>query len=353
MLSIDKKIFDDESDIKNRMLEYGKLFDELHIIVYTHRGFNNLKIAPNIFIYPTNSIGKLFYICDATKLGKQIIHNSKFQIHNSIITCQDPFETGFVGWTIARKFKIKLQLQVHTDFLSPYFVKNSILNILRTTIAKFLLPKADCVRVVSKRIAESLKNIVQDSKIQLLPIFIDIEKIRNVSITVDLRKKYPQFENIILMISRLEKEKNIPLAISAMKDVVKKYPKTGLVIVGDGSKRKTLKSQDSIIFDGWQNKKTIYSYYKTADLLLVTSDYEGYGMAIIEALASGLYVLSTDAGIAFEAGAQITERDSVALNIVKYIESGRKTGDLKNYPYENKQEYLERFKQSFICKKKK
>ncbi len=118
-------------------------------------------------------------------------------------------------------------------------------------------------------------------------------------------------------------------------------------------KKNKLKLDDNVVLDGWQNKETIYSYYKTADLLLVTSDYEGYGMTIIEALASGLPVLSTDVGIAREAGAKITERDSIALNIVKYIENGPKTAELENYPYENKQEYLERFKQSFICKKKK
>jgi hypothetical protein len=54
-------------------------------------------------------------------------------------------------------------------------------------------------------------------------------------------------------------------------------------------------------------------------------------------------------GIAREAGAKITERDSIALNIVKYIENGPKTAELENYPYKNRAEYLDKFKQSFAC----
>lgn len=375
MLSIDKKIFEKGSDVQNRMVEYGQLFDELHIIVFSRRNknieyriSNKIKLSDNVFVYPTNSISRLLYIIDAVKIGKKIIPNSKFKIQDSVITCQDPFETGIVGWLIARKFHIRLQLQVHTDFLSAYFVKHSVFNInkIRVMIAKFLLPKADCIRVVSNRIKDSImsKFKIQNSKFYSLPIFVDIEKIKNTLVTTDLHKKYPQFEKIVLMVSRLEKEKNIQLAISAFKDAVKKYPRSnlGLIIVGDGSQRKVLeaqnskfKIQDSVIFDGWQEKQTIYSYYKTADLLLVTSDYEGYGMTIIEALATGLPVLSTDVGVAREAGAQITERDSVAENIVKYIENSpisRVALDME-YMYKNKQDYLEKFKESFICKKKK
>lgn len=329
MLSIDKKILEKNSPAKERMFEYGQLVNKLHILVLRWP-FGILRIG------------------EGTK-------------GFDLITTQDPFETGLIGWLIAKILRVPLQLQIHTDFLSKHFVKRSVFNRIRVMIAKFLLPKADCIRVVSKRIADSLTNSklqIPSSKIKILPIFINIEKIKNTPVTVDLHKKYPQFEKIILMASRLEKEKNIQLAISAMKDVVKKYPKTSLVIVGDGSKRKALELQSAIcnlqaniIFDGWQDKDTLISYYKTADLFLVTSDYEGYGLTIIEALASGLPVLATDVGIAREAGAFITNRNNITENIIKYIENNsisRAAFDME-YMYKNKQEYLEKIKQSFIC----
>ena len=358
MLSIDKKIFEDESEVRARMIEYGKLFDELHIVVFTKRKLqtnHKLQIPnTNVFLYPTNSLSKFSYFSNTYKICKKIIKNNSVDI----ITSQDAF-TNLVAIKLKYKFKnIKLQIQIHTDFLSRKFRKESMKNFFRYRGYIKGIKNADCIRVVS----ESMKNKltqqfgIDSSKIFVLPIFVDIEKIRNTPITVDLHKKYPQFEKIVLIASRLEKEKNIQLAISAIQEVIKKYPKTGLVIVGDGSRLKSLKAEserlkEGIVFEGWQEKQTIYSYYKTADLFLITSDYEGYGLTIIEALATGLPVLSTDVGIAREMGALIVDRDSIAKNIVKYIEDkpiSRATLDIK-YPYKNKQDYLDKFKQSFIC----
>ena len=358
MLSIDKKIFEKDSDVQNRMIEYGKLFDELHIVIYTKNGYKNSKISENVFIYPTNS-SRFSFFKKAKKISKEIIVNNSIDI----ITSQDGF-TNIVAVKLKKKFKnIKLQVQVHTDFLTKRFKKESLKNILRYKGYVRGIKNANCVRVVSENMKDKLiKQFgIEASKIFVLPIFVDIENIKNTQITEDLHKKYPQFEKIVLMVLRLEREKNIPLAISAMKDVVKNHPKTGLIIVGDGSQYKALKSQiinsklqNNIVLDGWQEKHVIYSYYKTADLLLVTSDYEGYGITIVEALASGLSVLSTDVGIAREVGAYITARDDMVENIVKYIEIkennliSRVALDMR-YPYKNKDEYLEKFKESFKC----
>ncbi|MBT4207509.1 glycosyltransferase [Candidatus Woesearchaeota archaeon] len=347
MLSIDKKIFEEGSDVQSRMIEYGQLFDELHIVVYTKKGFKDSQIASNVFLYPTNTGFKPMYFSSAYRISKEIIRK-----HNiDIITSQEAF-TNKVAIRLKRKFKdIKLQVQIHTDFLSERFKKESFKNLLKYKGYVRGVKVADCVRVVSESIKDKLIKYfgIDDAKISVLPIFIDIEKIKNTAVTVDLRKKYPQFEKIVLMVSRLEKEKNIPLAIAAFKEVIKRYPKTGLVIVGSGSEKINLKLNDNIVLDGWQSTETIYSYYKTADLFLTTSDYEGYGITIIEALASGLPVLSTDVGIAREAGAEITNRNNIGNDIVKYIESGSQTAKLANYPYKNRADYLDKFKQSFIC----
>ena len=50
----------------------------------------------------------------------------------------------------------------------------------------------------------------------------------------------------------------------------------------------------NVVFAGWSDD--IVSYYKTADLFLLTSDYEGYGMTLIEAAAAGCPIVTTDVG---------------------------------------------------------
>lgn len=315
MISSDRKVFEKGSAVRQRMVEYGGLVGELHIIVFSTRSGNqesklmNEKIADNVFVYPTNSFSRWCYIFDAIRIGKELIaKNYELKAKSWLVTAQDPFETGLAGWRLARVFKAKLQIQIHTDFLSPHFSKESILNKIRVLITKFILPKADCIRAVSLRISDSLtaNNYKLKASSTILPIFVDIEKIRTTPPSFDLRQKYPQFDRIILMASRLSKEKNIGLAIDAMIEIIKKYPKTGFVIVGDGPEREALKLYairhtlyaTNIIFEGWQND--LISYYKTADLFLNTSNYEGYGLTLVEAAICGCPTVTADVGIASE-----------------------------------------------------
>ncbi len=309
MISSDANVLKDGSSVKSRMIEYGDLVKELRIIVFANLRQNyQFQISKNVFVYPTDSRNKLMRIPDAYKIGKMILAGAGDQW---LITSQDPFECGLAGWLIKRKFSAPLQMQIHTDFLNSYFKKESFLNRIRVLIARFLIPRADCLRVVSERIKKSLLPVTRyPLRVTVLPIFVDVKKIQEVAIQTDLHKKYPQFDFIILMASRLTKEKNIGLAIEAMADVIKKYSKTGLVVVGEGPEFPNLKVQISnlktttqisnldkqIIFEPWTND--LVSYYKTADLFLLTSNYEGYGRTAIEAMAANCPVIMTNVGLA-------------------------------------------------------
>lgn len=54
--------------------------------------------------------------------------------------------------------------------------------------------------------------------------------------------------------------------------------------------------EKNVVFVGWKND--LISYFKTADMYLLTSEYEGYGMTLIEAGASGCPIVTTKVGIA-------------------------------------------------------
>jgi len=300
VINLDKGIFAPGSKSLARLKEYSCLVDKIFVIVWTKKKEQPIIFADKLFIYPTNSGCRLAYFFDSFKIAKKILRQNKIDL----IFTQDPFETGLAGWLIARKNKIKLQLQIHTDFLSPYFAGESLANKFRVLLGKFLIRRADGFRAVSSRIKDSLiARKIPPEKIFVLPIFVDIEKFKAAPIRTDLKQKYPQFDFIILMASRLSKEKNIDLAIEAMTEITKKYPKTGLIIVGSGPEKenlkfkiKNLKLHDSVLLEPWTDE--LASYYKSADLFLLTSNYEGWGMAIVEAMASGCPVLMTDVGCA-------------------------------------------------------
>lgn len=317
MISTDRNLFFEESEVRQRNIEYGGLVKELHIVVFNGKSTffvetepqkDYLKISEDVFLYPTNSFNRWLYVFDAARICKKIIIKQwQNKLSGCLIAAQDPFECGWVGRKIRKRFKIPLQIQVHTDFFSPYFKNESLLNQIRVFIAKFIIHDSDFIRVVSARIKQALNEQwgIAKEKIMVFPIFVDVEKIRQTQPVVDLRRKYPQFGFIILIASRFTGEKNIFLAIKAFKDVVKKDSNAGLIIVGDGPKKNSLESavrrgglSKNVIIEKWTDD--LVSYYKTADLFLLTSNYEGYGRTVVEAMAAGCPVVMTDVGLAGE-----------------------------------------------------
>lgn len=345
MTSTDEKILEEGTTVRARMIEYGSLFEELHIIVFTIGKTPQIKISENVFVYPTNSISKLLYVTDAIKIGSPIIKDFRFSAKNSVITTQDPFETGLVGKKLSEKSGIPLHIQIHTDFYSPYF-KNSLLNKIRIVISNQTLPKASAIRVVSERIKNSLPQNLQ-AKTSVLPIFADFKAIENTPISIDLRKKYPQFKKIILIASRLTKEKDIQTSIKAFSAILGDYPDTGLIIVGSGPEEKNIKTSGSIILLPWADYETLISYMKTCDVFLSTSLYEGYGLSMLEAHKAGAILVATNAGIAPLLVTEVAKPGDV--NEVTKLLGKALLGEMVNktyiYPYPSKEAYLKAYKE--------
>lgn len=318
-IGMDRKLFVDGSAVLERSKEYAKKMEELHIIVFSLKE-HNLKFmkVDNLYIYPTNSSNKLLYFYNAYEVGKEIIENMRVKIgnlDNLTLTSQDPFETGLVTYFFSRKFNLPLQIQIHTDFLDSHF-KTSFLNIIRQVIADFIIPKANRIRVVGENIKNSLIQRYRgiDEKIDVLPIYIDINELITTYPKRDIKKDFPEFNKIILMASRLTKEKRIDVALDSFEKVLLKIPNVGLVICGEGRELEVLKRNakysgisKNVVFLPWQ--EDMVSYYKTADVFLLTSEYEGYGMTLIEAGASGCPMVVTRVGVA-KSGLFVDDRNS-------------------------------------------
>lgn len=371
MISTDRNIFREGSDAYVRMREYASLTESLHIIVFTKRTENlrRMDIAPNCSAYPTNSFSRWTYVFSAYFLARRVFLPATPSIH--LITTQDPFETGLAGFFIARMLHRPLHLQVHTDLFAKAFLQGSVLNRIRVTLAKLLFRSKADIRVVSNRIKTSMYREIKfpfnwSPRIKVLPVFVDTENFINTPPAFDLHEQYPGFDLLMLMVARLEKEKNVFRAIRLVKDITKKKPGLliGLVIVGSGSQEKMLQKyteraglEERVFFCGWQND--LVSYYKTADILLVTSQYEGYGRMFVEAAASGCPVVSVDVGVADEMllsrNASIcpdTDADCLERNIVNlasehavkeaFIASAR--GEVSRTKFQSKEEYLQEYK---------
>ena len=279
MISSDSKILEPNSDAALRLKQYEALTDGIYPVLIAGRW----------------NIGAFWR---AYRDGVAIVKAQSRE--NMIISAQDPSERWIVGCLLSWRFSLPLHLQIHTDILSPWYSGESLRNTMRRFIATTILPRATSVRVVSERIKRSLMDIshLKNLTIDVLPIHVDVAQL----LACDPPRS-PEFDFIFLMVSRLTREKNIPVAIEAFKTVVSAHPQTRLRIVGDGPERdslyiisKKLELENHIEFMGWQENKT--TIYQGAHTYLLTSNYEGYGRTVVEAMAMGLPVIMTDVGLA-------------------------------------------------------
>jgi len=326
-----------------RQAAYAEQLGDLDIIGFSlaRDGFVPTRLSSHARTYPTGSSSKFLYGFDALRIARRLPMPD-------VITAQDPFETGFVAWLIARRLGVPLHVQVHTDFLSAAYRRHSLLNRVRVWIARFVLSRAAGVRVVSERIANSLRttHYALRTTPSVLPIFVDFDRFRHASHDAALEVRFALYETKLLVVSRLEKEKNVALALHACKESA---PRDAcLIIVGDGSEREALEAmaralgiRGQVFFEGAHDAA---SYYKMADLVLVPSRYEGYGLVIVEALAAGKPVLSTDVGIADEAGATITSEALFGQTLARWFSEGPREGVLRGYPYASFDEYVRAYR---------
>ena len=290
MLSLDGSILDKNSSSAGRMRDYGSICDELHIIILGKSGEKN-NLDKNIFVYPTSG-NRLAALLKAKNIGSKILSVKD----EWVITSQDPFETGFIGWLLAQKYKIGLEVQLHGDLYGNKYWKNErLLNRFRWYLGKFILRRATFVRVVSERTRRSIEEI--NKNITTVPIFTERKEL------IKTQKDNNDF--IILSVGNLVPVKNHKQLIEAFAEIKKQLPNAKLIIAGEGWLKKSLQLLvrnlqlgESVAFIGYQTN--LDKYYGEADIFVHSSLYEGWGRAVIEAVFCGLPIIMTDVGLADE-----------------------------------------------------
>lgn len=167
-------------------------------------------------------------------------------------------------------------------------------------LARLFYPWADAVVTVSKGSAEDLAQLGISSE--------RLKVIYNPVVTPELAKKaaepveHPWFEAgatpVILAVGRLEKQKDFPTLIRAFA-LVKQQRPVRLMILGEGTERASLEALvrelgngADVALPGFVDNP--YAYMAKAAVFVLSSLYEGLPTVLIEAMAGGTPVVSTD-----------------------------------------------------------
>jgi len=190
--------------------------------------------------------------------------------------------------SLAKDNKNKFIFTPHYHGRGHTFIRN-ILHKPYKILGRKIFDKSDAIICVSK----FEKNLVlkdfrvNPSKVYVIPNGINFDEFRGVD---QIKGRKSQSEKIILYVGRLEKYKGIEYIISALAKLGKEYV---LEIVGKGSYKQNLiylarklGVLDRIRFYQDLNRNELIEKYAKADVLVLLSKYEAYGIVIAEALAA-------------------------------------------------------------------
>jgi glycosyltransferase involved in cell wall biosynthesis len=307
-ISNDPNIFIEGSAVRVRMRAYAdevaRTGGTLHIL---SRGKKTEETIDGPLTLHRVRAGKISMAWIMPRFARQLISAANIQV----VSAQDPFEHGWVAMKAVQGTKVKLHIQVHTDFLTPWFTRGYIyrsprvrmpfLNRIRVRLAKQVLPAAHGIRAVSERVKNSI--------VQIYGSAVPVPSVIPIAVSSEVPEAVPlpphPFTFALIAVGRLEPEKRIEDIVAAIARLTDAYPALGAFIVGEGRERAKLERmirqkglEQKIIFLG--ARADARGLMRSAQAFVQTSAYEGFGMTLIEAALARVPIVTSDVGIVGE-----------------------------------------------------
>jgi glycosyltransferase involved in cell wall biosynthesis len=248
-----------------------------------------------------------------------------------IITCKNDYSLGGLGYSGEFKQELKkiwksfdvIHIHGHGRFTSNYSLsylkgkkpliytahgffhsgKNSFAKKLYNSLfARRLNNASFCTALTELEEEEYVKLGVDKKKIKILPNWIDLEYYKRIPVDrSDFLKRHgldPKKKTLVF-VGRVHESKGIHYVIDAIKDLEVNF----LIVGGDSGyleaikdKVKETKQENKIKFYGPAVPAQLKEIYSACDFLVLFSEWEGFGLVILEAMAYGLPVVVSDKG---------------------------------------------------------
>ena len=175
-------------------------------------------------------------------------------------------------------------------------------------VERWISNRSDRVIACSAYMREQISDIfaVPEARIAVIPNGIDPEDLP-LGEESELERLRAEFaapgERLVLLIGRLVYEKGFQIALEAMPELIERVPGTRFLVAGSGTHESELKKQATDLglmehgtFLGWIGDDVLHLLYRIADVCVVPSIYEPFGLVALEAMASGCPCIVADTG---------------------------------------------------------
>ncbi|MSP52954.1 MAG: glycosyltransferase [Gammaproteobacteria bacterium] len=293
--------------------DLNKLFD-IELILYNRA--ISYPVPEQIKIYTLNSDNSA-----ECSIGYKMYRFAKRIVSLSLILRRENYEVilSFIdGNNIIVFFanilsgrKAKLVTAEHT-ISDDFFRFNRYARRLRwvvKSLLRFVYNRADKVIVISKAMQDYLRdNLGVKKTTDIIYNGIDVNRFyfptHYLEKTPQLDSRYLVDGIRLLNVGRLDDNKNQRFLIEIFPRILESVPTAYLFIIGVGSNEESLRHliydmglEERIYLLGWKNN--VEEFMKMADVFLLTSHYESFSNVIMEALACGVPVVTTQSTKAF------------------------------------------------------
>jgi glycosyltransferase involved in cell wall biosynthesis len=229
------------------------------------------------------------------------------KIRPDVIHLQYLFFTGYAGmrWAKANDVPVVLTL-IGNDVYDPYYIPCEFLSPLN----RWMVQQADVLTVTSRFVGDVVAQKFGPLRQvpQLIPYGVDFSSFRTAAAAEKraLRASLalPAEGPVIVTVQRLHERKGVDVFLRAAAEVLKTAKDATFVVVGDGPERerlvtlaRQLRIKERVRFAGRvTHEDGLARYYQAADLFAFHTYHEGFGIVLLESMASGLPVVTTRAG---------------------------------------------------------
>jgi len=211
------------------------------------------------------------------------------------------------GDHLARRFRCPLAVTIHATEYGRHqgWVEEHPQSHIHG-VERWMANRADAVITCSHYMRAHVSDVfgLEESRVAVIPNGIDPLDLQPVDDLETLRARFARRdERLILLVGRLVYEKGFQLALEAMPGLVERLGNVRFLVAGSGTAEADLRAQASALglddhgtFLGWIGDDVLHSLYRIADLTVVPSLYEPFGLVALEAMASGCPCIVADTG---------------------------------------------------------
>lgn len=173
------------------------------------------------------------------------------------------------------------------------------LEYMHERLAPFILSQADDVTFVSRALAEKLREKISvEMPFRIICNGIDQSFWQDAETDADLTE-----DKHVVTVGAIRDAKGHDVLVEAFERVVEQHPGATLKIVGDGPNRSSYESliyevglDDRITIAGWCSRREVRRALQQASVFVFPSRHEGFGLALVEAMAAGCPVVASKVG---------------------------------------------------------